>query len=78
MASSPLSVSGLSIDPNSVKIDFEIHNFPYAVENATRLAFVTKVKSKTESKYRGSRSIKNYKIIFNDDPSMTREDGELR
>lgn len=69
MAVAPLTVSGLVVDPNSVKIDFEITNYPYDPSHVgpTRLAFVTKVKSKTESKERGEKAVKDHRIIFNDD-----------
>lgn len=70
MASSPIVDSGLKIDPNSVKIDFEIHDYPYANQtDSTRLALTTVVKSKTKAKFQGQRILLERQLVFNNDPS---------
>jgi len=70
MAGKPVSLPGLLIDPNSVKIDFEINNYAYVNNNATRLALRTHVKSKTSSQQAGSLAVKEYRLLFTDDPDL--------
>jgi len=70
LAATNATVGGLAIDPNSVKIDVEVRNFPYSRPNKTRLALVTEVKSKTTSSVPGSKAIKDNKLIFSDQPDL--------
>jgi len=71
IAATPVPGSSLKIDPNSVKIDIGIDNYPYQGQvGQSRLALVTEVRSLTESKQTGKKPIKDYRIIFDDNPDL--------
>jgi len=60
---------GLQVDPNSIKIDFEVDNYPYIGDpNATRLALDTTIRSKVISKMSGRRAIVDRSLKFLDSP----------
>jgi hypothetical protein len=60
----------MKISPNSVKIDVEVHDFPYSTKVPTRLAISSTVRSKTTSKVSGEHAIINHQLIFDNDPDM--------
>jgi hypothetical protein len=68
MAASDVQVDGLVIDPNSIKIDFAINNFPYSPKTValTRLALITQIQSHTVSKNKGENAVSDHKLIFDD------------
>jgi len=67
MASEDVVVHDLPINPNHVKIDVDIHSFPYSKKN-TRVALDTTLRSKTTSKISGSKALVDHKLIFDNDP----------
>lgn len=54
---------GARFDPNSIKMDFKINNFPYS-RNNTRLAMETHINSQTESIEGGQNSIQQRNVVF--------------
>jgi hypothetical protein len=73
MASSDLTLkNGLAIDPNSIKIDIGLTNYPYGANPPfpTRLALQSQIMSKTTSKHEGSRALVDHKLSFDSSPDM--------
>jgi hypothetical protein len=69
MATEDVVVRGLPVSPNHVKIDVEVHDFPYSKPN-TRVALDTSLRSQTVSKVTGSGALVDHKIIFDNDPDQ--------
>jgi len=63
VAEESLQYGTSTFDPNNVKVDFEIHQYPF-VGTRTRLALDTLLQSQTQSQNAGSDAIQNQQLLF--------------
>jgi len=59
--------ANMNVGPNHVKIDIEIHNYPYQQPNGTRLGLYSTVQSKTKVR---SHDKGQHNFIFNDETGL--------